>query len=157
MAGYNRSMRRITTIPRGGRSGQAMLIAVLALGGAILGATTVAGLLKLYQIRATTDTANSAKAIFAADTGTEWALFNFYEGASYCAANQGCVDGELPAPTFAEPGLSMTVSCYANYGATGTSTLCSNTSTRVAISSGIANGSERAFFISISGSTTTHP
>jgi hypothetical protein len=42
------------------RSGQAMLIAVLALGGAILGATTVAGLLTLYQIRATTDTARAA-------------------------------------------------------------------------------------------------
>jgi hypothetical protein len=66
-ARYNRGMKR---------SGQAMLIAVLSLGGAILGATTVAGLLTLYQIRATTDTANSAKAIFAADTGTEWALFN---------------------------------------------------------------------------------
>ena len=57
-----------------------MLIAVLALGGAILGATAVAGLMTLYQIRAATDTANSAKAIFAADAGTEWALFNYYCG-----------------------------------------------------------------------------
>jgi hypothetical protein len=61
------------------RSGQAMLIAILTLGGAILGATSLAGLLLLYQIRATTDSANSAKAIFAADSGVNWALYSFFE------------------------------------------------------------------------------
>jgi hypothetical protein len=140
------------------RSGQAMLIAVLALGGAILGATTVAGLLTLYQIRATTDTANSAKAIFAADAGTEWALFNYYDGNGYCGANPSqCSDGELPQPTFAGSGASITVSCYDNPGATGYPTPCNNTSTVVAISSGIANSSERAFFIGLSGAQTTYP
>ena len=142
------------------RSGQAMLIAVLALGGAILGATTVAGLLTLYQIRATTDTANSAKAIFAADTGTEWALFNYYDGTAYCAAaGPGqCFDGELAMPTFAgSPPPSVTVNCYGNYGATGDAIPCNDTSTVAAISSGIANGSERAFFIGLSGATTTYP
>ena len=138
------------------RSGQAMLIAVLALGGAILGATTVAGLLTLYQIRATTDTANSAKAIFAADAGTEWALFNYYDGANYCAApDSQCLDGELAMPTFAgsQP-PSATVSCYDN---TGNAFPCNNTSTVAAISSGVANGSERAFYIGLSGATTTYP
>ena len=130
-----------------------MLIAVLALGGAILGATTVAGLLTLYQIRATTDTANSAKAIFAADTGTEWALFNYYCGVT----PDQCPDGPLVTSTFAGSGASMTVSCYENYDATGYPILCSNTSTVAAISSGVANGSERAFFIGLSGSTTTYP
>ena len=56
-----------------------MLIAVLTLGGAILGATTLAGLLMLYQIRATTDTENSAKAIFAADAGVNWALYSYFD------------------------------------------------------------------------------
>jgi hypothetical protein len=135
------------------RSGQAMLIAVLALGGAILGATTVAGLLTLYQIRATTDTANSAKAIFAADTGTEWALFNYY-----CAVNPAqCPDGPIATTTFPGSGARAIVSCYDNYGATGDAVLCNDTSTVVAISSGIANGSERAFFIGLSGATTTYP
>ena len=134
-----------------GRSGQAMLIAVLALGGAILGATTVAGLLTLYQIRATTDTANSAKAIFAADAGTEWALFNYY-----CGVNPGqCPNGPLVAkPAFAGSGATVAVSCY---DTTDDVTLCNDTSTVAAISSGIANGSERAFFIDLSGSTTTYP
>jgi hypothetical protein len=152
-------MEQVAQNKNSGRSGQAMLIAVLALGGAILGATTVAGLMTLYQIRATTDTANSAKAIFAADAGTEWALFNYYEGNSYCGAKppSQCSNGELLAPTFIGSGASTTVSCYGNYGATGSPTPCNNTSTVVAISSGIANGAERAFFIGISDATTTYP
>ena len=131
-----------------------MLIAVLSLGAAILGATTVAGLLTLYQIRATTDTANSAKAIFAADAGMEWALFNHY-----CAGSSSTQCVSLPAkPTFSGSGALATVNCYNNYAATGTAMMsCNNTSTAAAISSGIANGSERAFFIDISGSTTSYP
>ncbi|MEK7193241.1 MAG: hypothetical protein AAB652_00425 [Patescibacteria group bacterium] len=58
-------------------TGQAMILTVLALGGAILGATAIAGLLMVYQIRQSTDLGNSAKAIFAADTGSEWGLFQF--------------------------------------------------------------------------------
>jgi hypothetical protein len=54
------------------RSGQVMILTVLALGGTILGAATVASLLVVYQIRQSTDLANSARAIFAADTGIEW-------------------------------------------------------------------------------------
>ena len=59
------------------RNGQVMVLTVLALGGAILSATTIAGLLMLYQIRQTSDFANSARAIFAADAGIEWGLYNF--------------------------------------------------------------------------------
>ncbi len=128
-----------------------MLIAVLSLGGAILGATTVAGLLTLYQIRATTDTANSAKAIFAADAGVEWTLFNHY-----CVAAGRCVGygngTDYPMPSFitangATP--SLTVDCYVAPDASGATTTCSNASTTTAISSGIANGSERAFFLGL--------
>ncbi|MDO8430221.1 MAG: hypothetical protein Q7S73_02540 [bacterium] len=59
--------------------GQVMLITVLALSGTILGATTIAGLLMLYQIRQATDVVNSTKAIFAADSGFEWRLYKFYK------------------------------------------------------------------------------
>lgn len=62
------------------RSGQIMILTVLALGGAILGATTIAGILMLYQIRQTTDLASSGKAIYAADAGIEWTLYNWYCG-----------------------------------------------------------------------------
>ena len=60
------------------RRGQVMIITILVLGGAILSATTIAGLLMLYQIRQTTDIANSGRAIYAADAGIEWSLYNWF-------------------------------------------------------------------------------
>jgi hypothetical protein len=145
------------------RRGQALLIAVLSLGGAILGATTVAGLLTLYQIRATTDTANSAKAIFAADAGVEWAQFSHYcsndnppptAGGRCPLVTPGTNDYALP--TFSNNAM-MTVTCYSNTATTGATTTCSNASTTSAISTGVANGSERAFFIGITTSTPAYP
>ena len=62
-----------------GKGGQAMILTVVALGATLLGATTIAGLLTVYQIRQTTDFGNSAKAIFAADTGIEWGLYQFFK------------------------------------------------------------------------------
>lgn len=62
------------------RAGQVMILTVLALGGTILGATTIAGLLMLYQLRQSTDMANSARAIFAADAGMEKAFFDLFCG-----------------------------------------------------------------------------
>lgn len=60
------------------RRGQVMILTILALGGTILGATTIAGLLMLYQIRQATDMANSAKSIFAADAGIEETFYNIF-------------------------------------------------------------------------------
>ena len=161
-AGYNRGMKQAEKVYKNSgrrRSGQAMLIAVLSLGGAILGATTVAGLLTLYQIRATTDTANSAKALFAADAGTEWALFNYYCGdadPARCDSEVASGTEEYTLPAFSN-GASMQVNCYVDPGASGATTTCSNASTSAVISAGTANGSERAFFLGISASTTTYP
>ncbi len=55
-----------------------MLISVIILGGILLSAAGIAGLLTIYQIRAANDVVNSAKAIFAADAGIEavsWCSF----------------------------------------------------------------------------------
>lgn len=41
-----------------------------------MGASSLAGLLMLYQIRQATDLGNSGKAIFAADSGIEWVLYD---------------------------------------------------------------------------------
>lgn len=60
-----------------------MLLTVLALSGTILGATTIAGLLMLYQIRQSTDASNSTKAIYAADAGIEWELYRFFQESDY--------------------------------------------------------------------------
>ncbi len=57
-----------------------MLMTTLILSGAILGATTFAGLLVLFQLRQTSDVAASTKAIFAADSGIECAFLVRFEG-----------------------------------------------------------------------------
>jgi len=62
--------------------GQAMLLTVLVLGASILGVSTIAGYLTLLKIRAASDTANSTKAIFAADTGIEWELYKQFKGSA---------------------------------------------------------------------------
>ena len=61
----------------GKNSGQLLITSVIMLGGILLSATAVAGLLLRYQLRMTNDAANSAKALFAADAQLEWY--------SYCA------------------------------------------------------------------------
>ena len=49
--------------------GQVMLLTVLIVSGSIIGATTIAGLLMLYELRNATNVSQSLQALFAADTG----------------------------------------------------------------------------------------
>lgn len=65
-------------VPSDKNSGQAMVLAIMALGGILIGATTIAGLLVYYQIQQATDITNSTMAIYAADTGLEWAFFDMF-------------------------------------------------------------------------------
>jgi hypothetical protein len=60
------------------KEGQVMILSVIILGGVLLSAGAIAGLLTVYQIRSSNDAVNSAKAVFAADAGVEiasWCLF----------------------------------------------------------------------------------
>lgn len=57
------------------RSGQLLILSVVMLGGILMSATAVAGLLLRYQLRLTNDVADSAKALFAADGRLEWHNF----------------------------------------------------------------------------------
>ncbi len=126
------------------RRGQAMLIATLSLGGAILGATTIAGLLMLYQIRGTTDSANSAKAIFAADAGVEWALYSYFN------------PPQPPLPMFSN-GVTVEVVCS---DASSTPLSACDGSAGVpetAITKGTSASSRRAFLINMTVATTTLP
>lgn len=64
-----------------------MLLTVLILSGTVIGATAIAGLLMRYQIRQTTNVVNSAKAIFAADSGLECQFYRRFQdptSADYC-------------------------------------------------------------------------
>ena len=90
-----------------------MILTVLALGGTLLGATTIAGLLTVYQIRQTTDFANSAKALFAADTGLEWGLYQFFKS-----------NGAAAPPEF-QNGAHFRVTCT---DVAGTGVPCTNPS-----------------------------
>ena len=67
--------------------GQVMLLTVLIVSGTILGATAIAGVLMLYQLRQATDFGRSLQALFAADTGLEWRLYRKFaeteEGKNY--------------------------------------------------------------------------
>lgn len=117
-----------------------MLIATLSLGGAILGATTIAGLLMLYQIRSTTDSENSAKAIFAADTGVEWALNSFYH------------PPQTPLPVFVN-GATLTVTC-SDASSTPLAACDGSAGTPdTAITKGTSGSSRRAFFAAFTTST----
>ena len=68
------------------KKGQVLLLTTLTIGGVLLGATAIAGFLMVYQIKQTADLANSGKAIFAADTGIEWGLYQFFKPGSSRAA-----------------------------------------------------------------------
>jgi len=57
------------------QKGQTMLVTVMILSSAILGATVLASLLVLFQLRQASDAKLSTQAIFAADSGIECILF----------------------------------------------------------------------------------
>jgi hypothetical protein len=59
------------------KSGQVMILTVVLISGAILSATSLAGLLVMYQLKQSTDVLNSAKAVFAADAGIECTVYNY--------------------------------------------------------------------------------
>ena len=78
------------------RRGQVMLLAVLSMGGIILGATTIAGFLMIHQIRQTTVAEDSARAIFAADAGLERGLYTYFKVYDCFADNPiNCPSGEI--------------------------------------------------------------
>ncbi len=55
--------------------GQLMITTVLILGGVVISAASLLGFLIVYKLRQATDIADSAKAVFASDTGREWELW----------------------------------------------------------------------------------
>ena len=129
-----------------------MLLTVLAIGGAILGATSIAGLLMTYQIRATTDAAHSAQAVFAADAGTEWAQYVFF-CQSFAVSPCANPSSTVPLPAFADRYTSVTVACY---DANGDPAACEATTTAASvISKGKSLDSVRAFYIPDISSTST--
>src|SRR3989344_1579410 len=65
------------------RNGQVMLITVLVLSATTIAVSTIAGSLTINQIRQATNVSDSAKAIFAAETGIEWYRYQTFKNPSY--------------------------------------------------------------------------
>ena len=122
-----------------------MILAVLSLGGAMLGATAIAGLLMLYQLRTVTDSENSAKAIFAADAGVEWALFTYFN------PSNGATMSSLGN------GATYTVICYDNSAVPQVVPCNDPTPPAFAVSRGQSLESARAFYVTFGSATTSYP
>ncbi len=91
---------------RSNTTGQAMILAVMVLGGVIMGATTIAGMMTTYQIRQATDAANSQKAIFAADAGIECGMYTYFRDGN-CAANYTLTNGASYQMTLSSSSLTV--------------------------------------------------
>jgi len=58
-------------------SGQTMILTAIMMGGIVLSASVIAGMMTFYQLREVNDTVKSGMALFAADSGIE-ATLNCY-------------------------------------------------------------------------------
>lgn len=120
------------------REGQVMLLAMLVLAGTIIGATTVAGLLITYQIRQSVDFTRSAQAIFTADAGIDWALYQFFKPGGTA----------IGAPTFPTD-ISLDLLCYDAATDPPTQLVCTDPAMNLIKSAGIAYGARRIFELSL--------
>lgn len=79
-----------------------MLLSIMILGGVMLSASMIAGLLLRHQIRQVNDAVSSAKAVFAADTGIELVSWCYFTGA--------CDPEDPPTITFEDSLTSFSIS-----------------------------------------------
>lgn len=92
-----------------------MILSIILLGGLLLGASAVAGLLTVFQIRQSNSAVYSTQAIFAADAGLEWASYVCY-GQGLCDWDyEGDLDQSVleEEPEFSESGVAVKVYQYA--------------------------------------------
>ncbi len=127
--------------------GQAMLLAITLIGSVVLIFSSISGYFILQRLRMAADFVDSSKAIYAADTGLEWKLYQCFKcdqsgqtfcdinaGAGNCSSNQA-VDNLIPLMT---DSLTSFVSAV-TASAVGTSTRYDFKSV------GTSNKSHRAF------------
>ena len=66
-----------------------MLLTAMMVSAMVIAATSLAGLITLYQLRQITDVKNSGKAIFAADAGVECLSYKYVKESGNVAINCG--------------------------------------------------------------------
>jgi len=86
-----------------------MLLTVMLLSSAILGATSLAALLVLFQLRQATDAKASTQAIFAADSGIECVLFERIQSLGMGAPPPDYTNCGETSPRNLDNGASYTV------------------------------------------------
>lgn len=89
------------------RRGQTMVLTVMLLSGAVLGATAIVGLLMIYEIRNAVDIINSAKALAAADAGIQCALMKRKEVQEFSTSSRNC--GETTPISLSSSGARYSV------------------------------------------------
>lgn len=92
-------------------NGQLMLTTVLILGGAMIGASLVAGFLMTRNIRQSTLAKDSAEAIFAADAGIDFLFYQCFKWVDSDGNHTGCQD---PTYTFDDTCNNNGVAAFAN-------------------------------------------
>ncbi len=123
-------------------SGQAVLLVVLSLGGALLGATAIAGFLTVIQLQQSGDVANSAKAIFAAEAGVNCALYDYANSSTAPCHSYTGTTLHLSNASFAD------FTCYKDDALTLTAA-CANPSSTYILSKGVAGTAKRALLFTI--------
>lgn len=73
--------------------GQVILLTAIIVAGVVMAATSLAGLLTLYELRQVTDVKNSSAAIFAADAGTECLSYQWTKDSSLDCSNGTLTNG----------------------------------------------------------------
>lgn len=96
------------------RGGQSMIMTVLLLSGAILGATSIVGLLLVYEVRHSGNISNSTRALSAADSGLQCALMKDKEGES-SARDCGNLSDPIELGTCSSPGNINCAVYYVEY------------------------------------------
>lgn len=125
-----------------------MIFATIAIGGTVLAAATIAGLLVLYQLRQAGDFSSSAVAIFAADAGTEFGLYNFYQSTS---------TKQESTLTLSNTDTGLALDCLDDAGDVVGCGIVGNTSATLLRTLGTYRGTTRAFLLQLDVATSTFP
>ncbi|MCR4275421.1 MAG: hypothetical protein NUV83_01565 [Candidatus Wolfebacteria bacterium] len=119
------------------QKGQVILLTLLFIGSSILIFSTIAGYMMIQRIRASSDTMDSTKAIFAADSGVECMLFK-YASTTENRSNLNC-------NTASSGFLSFDDNFVSAYTEIASSSVGSSSYIK---SVGTSNRSKRAFYLS---------
>lgn len=127
------------------RDGQVIILTILIIGGTLLSASSLAGLLMLYQIRQATDLGNSGKAIMAADSGVEWAMYErFNPGQSGFFKKEKDQSGNEVWKASLSNGSEAEVKCFKD----AETKPCDDPDVNIIRSWGSANNTTRSFRLS---------